>query len=240
MSDAQKRTNYFDLKRDETMALNEYIKSPVSDRDLKSNPPVKKINISKRQKGKVSLKKSQSTGSFLGDLKKAITAGGSSKLTKKVKVKKGDTLSDIAKANNTSLKMLMQLNPKFKTGQGPSGKYVGPISKGTTQQKEMRIGSNIIVPDPQSFQGGRLKPIRTKKKTDVYNKVTKPEFKEMSQKIPNPKLKRGAVTMAMKKKATKKKMTKGYARGGAKMTKMMGGGSKMTKGYARGGAIRRK
>tara|TARA_R100001460_G_scaffold47054_1_gene84812 strand:+ start:578 stop:688 length:111 start_codon:yes stop_codon:yes gene_type:complete len=36
--------------------------------------------------------------------------------------------------------------------------------------------------------------------------------------------------MAMKKKATKKKMTKGYARGGAKMTK----------GYARGGAIRRK
>ena len=188
-------------------------------------------------------KKGQSTGSFLGDLKKAITAGGSSKLTKKVKVKKGDTLSDIAKANNTSLKMLMQLNPKFKTGQGPSGKYVqkfGPISEGTTQQKEMRIGSNIIVPDPQSFQGGRLKPVRTKKKTDVYKKVTKPEFKEMSQKIPNPKLKRGAVTMAMKKKATKKKMTKGYARGGAKMTKMMGGGSKMTKGYARGGAIKRK
>jgi hypothetical protein len=191
----------------------------------------------------MSNKKGQSTGSFLGDLKKAITAGGSSKLTKKVKVKKGDTLSDIAKANNTSLKMLMQLNPKFKTGQGPSGKYVqkfGPISEGTTQQKEMRIGSNIIVPDPQSFQGGRLKPVRTKKKTDVYKKVTKPEFKEMSQKIPNPKLKRGAVTMAMKKKASKKKMTKGYARGGAKMTKMMGGGSKMTKGYARGGAIRRK
>ena len=191
----------------------------------------------------MSTKKGQSTGSFLGDLKKAIRAGGSSKLTKKVKVKKGDTLSDIAKANNTSLKMLMQLNPKFKTGQGPSGKYVqkfGPISEGTTQQKEMRIGSNIIVPDPQSFQGGRLKPVRTKKKTDVYKKVTKPEFKEMSQKIPNPKLKRGAVTMAMKKKASKKKMTKGYARGGAKMTKMMGGGSKMTKGYARGGAIRRK
>ena len=239
MSDAQKRTNYFDLKRDETMALNEYIKIPESDRDIKSNPPVKKINISKRQKGKVSLKKSQSTGSFLGDLKKAITAGGSSKLTKKVKVKKGDTLSDIAKANNTSLKMLMQLNPKFKTGQGPSGKYVGPISKGTTQQKEMRIGSNIIVPDPQSFQGGRLKPVRTKKKTNVYKKVTKPEFKEMSQKIPNPTLKRGAVTMAMKKKATKKKMTKGYARGG-KISKMRMGGSKMTKGYARGGAIKKK
>ncbi len=187
----------------------------------------------------MSKEKGQSTGSFLGDLKKAITAGGSSKLTKKVKVQKGDTLSGIAKANNTSLKMLMQLNPKFKTGQGPSGKYVGPISEGTTQQKEMRIGSNIIVPDPQSFQGGRLKPVRTKKKTDVYKKVTKPEFKEMSQKIPNPKLKRGAVTMAMKKKAAKKKMTKGYARGG-KISKMRMGGSKMTKGYARGGAIKKK
>ena len=131
----------------------------------------------------------QSTGSFLGDLKKAITAGGASKLTKKVKVEEGDTLSDIAKANNTTLKMLMKLNPKFKTGQGPSGKYVqdfGPISEGTTQQKEMRIGSTVIVPDPQSFQGGRLKPVRTKKKKDVYKKVTKKEFKEMEQKIPNP------------------------------------------------------
>lgn len=37
-------------------------------------------------------------------------------------------------------------------------------------------------------------------------------------------------------KHTKKKMTKGYAKGGAKVKKMMGGGSKMTKGYARGGA----
>ena len=57
MSDAQKRTNYFDLKRDETMALNEYMKSPVSDRDLKSNPPVKEIDVSKRAIGKISMKK---------------------------------------------------------------------------------------------------------------------------------------------------------------------------------------
>jgi hypothetical protein len=57
MSDKQKRVNYFDLKRDETMALNEYIKSPVSDKDLKSNPPVKKINMSKKKVGGVSVKK---------------------------------------------------------------------------------------------------------------------------------------------------------------------------------------
>ena len=37
----------------------------------------------------------------------------------------------------------------------------------------------------------------------------------------------------------KKKMTKGYARGG-KISKMRMGGSKMTKGYARGGAIKKK
>jgi len=59
MSDAQKRTNYFDLKRDETMALNEYIKSPISDRDLKSNPPVKEIDIPKKKSGSVFTKKSK-------------------------------------------------------------------------------------------------------------------------------------------------------------------------------------
>ena len=63
-------------------------------------------------------KKNQTTGSFLGDLKKAITAGGASKLTKKVRVKKGDTLSGIAKANNTTIKMLQKLNPTISTEYG--------------------------------------------------------------------------------------------------------------------------
>ena len=96
----------------------------------------------------------------------------------------------------------MKLNPKFKTGQGPSGKYVqdfGPISEGTTKQKEMRVGSTVTVPDPQSFQGGRLKPVRTKKKKDVYKKVTKKEFKEMEQKIPNPTRKEEVKKLASKK-----------------------------------------
>ena len=57
MSNKQKRVNYFDLKRDETMALNEYLQSPISDKDLKSNPPVKKIDMSKRKIGKISVKK---------------------------------------------------------------------------------------------------------------------------------------------------------------------------------------
>lgn len=40
--EAKARSNYFDLKRDETMALSEYLKSPVAVRDLKSNPAEKK------------------------------------------------------------------------------------------------------------------------------------------------------------------------------------------------------
>ena len=114
----------------------------------------------------------QSTGTFMGDLMKAIKAGGSSKLTKKVKVKKNDTLGSIAKANNTTIKMLQKLNSGLKGAEG---------------QKTMEFNQDtLIVPDPQSFQGGKLKPVRTKKKKDVYKKVTKKEFKEMGQKIPNP------------------------------------------------------
>ena len=97
------------------------------------------------------------TGSFFGDIIKATKAGGASSMTKKVKVKKGDTLSDIAKANNTTLQKLMKLNPKFKT-----------------------VGSSIIVPDPHTFKKGRLTASVSKKKKDVYKKTTKKEFKEMN------------------------------------------------------------
>lgn len=34
----QARQNFFDLKRDETMALSEYLASPMAARDLRSNP----------------------------------------------------------------------------------------------------------------------------------------------------------------------------------------------------------
>ena len=40
--EAKARSNYFDLKRDETMALSEYLESPVAVKDLKSNPAEKK------------------------------------------------------------------------------------------------------------------------------------------------------------------------------------------------------
>lgn len=40
--EAQARSNFFDLKRDETMALSEYLESPIAIKDLKSNPSKKK------------------------------------------------------------------------------------------------------------------------------------------------------------------------------------------------------
>ena len=114
----------------------------------------------------------QSTGSFLGDLKKAIKAGGASKLTKTVKVKKGDTLSDIAKKNNTTIKMLQDLNSETRSLKFAEG------------QKTMEFNKDTIrVPDPQSFQGGRLKPVRTKKKKNPYAGQTKADMKEMNKPI---------------------------------------------------------
>jgi hypothetical protein len=38
----QARSNFFDLKRDETMALSEYLQSPIAIKDLKSNPAAKR------------------------------------------------------------------------------------------------------------------------------------------------------------------------------------------------------
>ena len=73
---------------------------------------------------------------ILKDIITATKAGGASSMTKDVKVKKNDTLSSIAKANNTTLQKLMKLNPKFKTGQDK-----GSPTKGTKKQKTMKVGS---------------------------------------------------------------------------------------------------
>ena len=115
------------------------------------------------------------TGSFLGDVVKATKSGGASSMTKNVKVKKDQTLSDIAKANNTTLQKLMKLNPKFKTGQDK-----GSPTKGTIQQKTMKVDSVVKVPDPHTFKKGRLTKSVSNNKKDVYKKTTKKQFKEMN------------------------------------------------------------
>ena len=108
------------------------------------------------------MKNNSTTGSFLGDVVKATKSGGASSMTKNVKVKKDQTLSDIAKANNTTLQKLMKLNPKFKTGQDK-----GSPTKGTIQQKTMKVGSVVKVPDPHTFKKGRLTKSVSNNKKDV-------------------------------------------------------------------------
>tara|TARA_R100001126_G_scaffold16525_1_gene7659 strand:- start:32 stop:616 length:585 start_codon:yes stop_codon:yes gene_type:complete len=65
--EAQARSNYFDLKRDETMALSEYLESPVAVKDLKSNPAPKGKN-----QGGVDLKEDEKKDEKKGILRRAI------------------------------------------------------------------------------------------------------------------------------------------------------------------------
>ena len=144
--------------------------------------------------------KKQTTGSFFGDLMKAIKAGGSSKLLKNYKIKKNDTASTIAKKEGITLRQLMSLNPGYRTGQS------GTPSKGTVKQKTMSVGSTIKVPDPQTFKNFRLTPVSDKYKQSikkpVYKTIKKKEFKEMNEPL---KRKRGAVSIAKKKVVRRKK-----------------------------------
>jgi|TARA_A100001388_G_scaffold47414_1_gene31327 hypothetical protein len=144
--------------------------------------------------------KKQTTGSFFGDLMKAIKAGGSSKLLKNYKIKKNDTASTIAKKEGITLRQLMSLNPGYRTGQS------GTPSKGTVKQKTMSVGSTIKIPDPQTFKNFRLTPVSDKYKQSikkpVYKTIKKKEFKEMNEPL---KRKRGAVSIAKKKVVRRKK-----------------------------------
>ena len=120
-------------------------------------------------------KNKSTTGSFFGDVIKATKAGGASSMTKNVKVKAGDSLSSIAKANGTTLNKLMKLNPTFKTGQDK-----GSPTKGTKVQKTMKVGSSVKVPDPHTFKKGRLTQSVSKKKKPVFKGTTTKQFKEMN------------------------------------------------------------
>lgn len=65
--EAQARSNYFDLKRDETMALSEYLESPVAVKDLKSNPAPRG-----KDQGGVDLKEDKKKDEKKGILRRAI------------------------------------------------------------------------------------------------------------------------------------------------------------------------
>ena len=112
--------------------------------------------------------------SFIDDLITATKAGGASRMTKPYKIKKNDTLSAIAKANGVTLKQLMKINPKFQTGKGK-----GSPTAATIEQKMMKPGSTIRLPDPKTFKNFKLTSVKPKKKK-VYAKTTRKDFKEMN------------------------------------------------------------
>jgi len=112
--------------------------------------------------------------SFIDDLIKATKAGGASSMTKPYKVKKNDTLSTIAKANGVTLKQLMKINPKFQTGKGK-----GSPTAATIEQKMMKPGSTIRLPDPKTFKNFKLQPVKQKAKP-VYKRINEKDLKEMN------------------------------------------------------------
>jgi len=78
--EAQARSNYFDLKRDETMALSEYLESPVAVKDLKSNPAPRG-----KDRGGVDLKEDKKK-----DEKKGILADAMDKFGNRLKFRRSD------------------------------------------------------------------------------------------------------------------------------------------------------
>tara|TARA_R110002012_G_scaffold187569_1_gene354551 strand:- start:218 stop:586 length:369 start_codon:yes stop_codon:yes gene_type:complete len=121
--------------------------------------------------------------SFIDDLIKATKAGGASSMTKPYKVKKNDTLSTIAKANGVTLKQLMKINPKFETGKGK-----GSPTAATIEQKMMKPGSTIRLPDPKTFKNFKLQSVKQKSKP-VYKKINEKDLKEMNVSLKKKKVK---------------------------------------------------
>ena len=112
--------------------------------------------------------------SFIDDLITATLAGGASSMTKPYKIKKNDTLSTIANDNGITLKQLMKINPKFQTGKGK-----GSPTAATIEQKMMKPGSTIRLPDPKTFKKFKLQSVKQKAKP-VYKKIKEKDLKEMN------------------------------------------------------------
>ena len=126
------------------------------------------------------------------------------------KIKKGDTLSGIAKARGTTVAKIMKMNPGIK------------------DKNKIRAGAGLKLPP---------KPIRATAKDKAKAARGRADFKKLFPKKKNTALfgagmgaRRGTMV-----KAAGGKMAKGYSKGGARrMMTAMGG--KMAKGYSKGGA----
>jgi len=135
------------------------------------------------------------------------------------KIKKGDTLSGIAKARGTTVSKIMSMNPGIK------------------DKNKIRAGAGLKLPpkpikataaDKAKAQRGasdfkKLGPTKKQQEKRAALKNTFGRKTQIAGKM------RGGVMKAMGGK-----MAKGYSKGGSRMMRAMGG--KMAKGYSKGGA----
>jgi len=135
------------------------------------------------------------------------------------KIKKGDTLSGIAKARGTTVSKIMSMNPGIK------------------DKNKIRAGAGLKLPpkpikatekDKAKAQRGAsdFKKLGPTKKQQEKRAALKNTFGRKTQVAAK---RRGGVMKAMGGK-----MAKGYSKGGSRMMRAMGG--KMAKGYSKGGA----
>mgnify|MGYP003123865487 CR=1 FL=1 len=139
------------------------------------------------------------------------------------KIKKGDTLSGIAKARGTTVSKIMSLNPGIK------------------DKNKIRAGAGLKLP-PKPIKATAKDKAKAARGISDLKKIFSPtQIQQVKRAI----LKEQAA--AQKKMASKRrggvmkaaggKMAKGYSKGGARrMMTAMGG--KMAKGYSKGGARR--
>tara|TARA_R100001126_G_C4865543_1_gene169996 strand:- start:273 stop:824 length:552 start_codon:yes stop_codon:yes gene_type:complete len=143
------------------------------------------------------------------------------KTTGSYKIKKGDTLSGIAKARGTTVAKIMKMNPMIK------------------DKNKIRAGAGLRLPPKPIKATAKDKAKAARGLKDLRTIFSPTQIQQVKRAI----LKEQAA--AQKKMASKKrggvmkaaggKMAKGYSKGGARrMMTAMGG--KMAKGYSKGGA----
>ena len=134
------------------------------------------------------------------------------KTTGSYKIKKGDTLSGIAKARGTTVAKIMKMNPMIK------------------DKNKIRAGAGLKLPPKQIKSTAADKAKAQRGKSD-FGKIFSPTEKQKARRAALKKKQMAAKRRGGVMKAAGGKMAKGYSKGGARMMRAMGG--KMAKGNSR-------
>ena len=132
------------------------------------------------------------------------------------KIKKGDTLSGIAKARGTTVAKIMKMNPMIK------------------DKNKIRAGAGLKLP-PKPIKATAADKAKAQRGKSDFSKIFSPTEKQKARRAALKKKQMAAKRRGGVMKAAGGKMAKGYSKGGARrMMTAMGG--KMAKGYSKGGA----